>query len=251
MKEEHFFYVPDAGNQNELPQDEAIHATRVLRLHEGDCMFITDGNGHLYKAVATMTSSRRCSYEITEEIAQERLWKKNIHIAMAPTKMMERIEWMAEKATEIGLDQLSFLECRFSERRQIRTDRVEKIVIAAIKQSHKAWKPIINEIVPFRQFIEKRREGRKFICHCYNEIEKQDLFKLLKERHDESSETDTPQQWQEQDKVTILIGPEGDFSIEEVRYAINQGYVSVSLGASRLRTETAALSAVMMAHLAE
>lgn len=250
MKEERFFYVPNANNTNELPQEEAAHATRVLRLHEGDGMFIIDGEGHLYKAIATITSGKRCSYEITEELFQHKSWARYIHIAMAPTKMMERVEWMAEKATEIGIDQLSFLECRFSERRQLRTDRIEKIIIAAMKQSHKAWKPIVNEITSFRQFIDTERKGMKFICHCYNEIERQDLFNVLKENRIASSEKGNASQLPSHDNITILIGPEGDFSIEEVQYAMAHGYISVSLGESRLRTETAALSAVMMAHLA-
>lgn len=246
MKEERFFYVPDAGSRNELPQEEAVHATRVLRLQEGDDMFIIDGEGNIYEAVATMTSGKRCSYAIKYKQPQGRLWTRNIHIAMAPTKMMERVEWLAEKATEIGIDGLSFLECRFSERRQLRVDRIEKIVVAAMKQSHKAWKPEISGMVPFRQFIDQERSGRKFICHCYNEIERRNLFEMLKEPQRADS---AAAQRQTTDEVTILIGPEGDFSLEEVQYAVSHGYVSASLGESRLRTETAALSAVMMAHL--
>ena len=154
--------------------------------------------------------------------------------------MMDRIEWMAEKATEIGIDSISFLECKFSERRQIRTDRVEKIVIAAMKQSRKAWLPTVNNIRPFQDFITEERRGKKYICHCYNEIERQDLFTLLQKENTTHGED-----------VTILIGPEGDFSIEEVKQAIEHGYIPVTLGTSRLRTETAALSAVMTAQLAK
>jgi 16S rRNA (uracil1498-N3)-methyltransferase len=242
MKEERYFYVPDADSRHELPQEEAVHATRVLRLHEGDSIFLMDGIGCFYKAVVTMTSGKRCAYSITERLQQQRPWRGHIHIAMAPTKMMERVEWMAEKATEIGFDELSFLECKFSERKQIRVDRVEKIVVAATKQSRKAWKPLVNEMCSFNSFIEEKRNGRKFICHCYAEIEKKDLFTLLSDYH-KAAASDTD------DEVTILIGPEGDFSIDEVKSAIAHGYESVSLGTSRLRTETAALSAVMMAQL--
>ena len=240
MKEERFFYVPDAENNSELPQEEAVHAIRVLRLHEGDTIFLIDGRGNFYKAEVTMQTGKRCAYTITEELPQQRQWNGGIHIAMAPTKMMDRVEWMAEKATEIGIDSISFLECKFSERRQIRTDRVEKIVIAAMKQSRKAWLPTVNELRSFQDFITEKRRGKKYICHCYDEIERQDLFSLLQKERTTHNED-----------VTILIGPEGDFSIEEVKQAIEHGYIPVTLGTSRLRTETAALSAVMTAQLAK
>ena len=144
--------------------------------------------------------------------------------------------WMAEKATEIGFDELSFLNCQFSERRQLRQDRVEKIVVSAMKQSRKAWKPTVNEMLAFKDFIGQERSGRKFIAHCYEEIEKKDFFDEL-----DGLKVD--------EEVTVLIGPEGDFSIDEVRLAMANGYESISLGQSRLRTETAALAAVMMMQL--
>lgn len=240
MKEERFFYVPDAKSNSELPQEEAVHAIRVLRLHEGDTIFLIDGRGNFYKAEVTMQTGKRCAYTIIEELPQQRQWNGGIHIAMAPTKMMDRVEWMAEKATEIGIDSISFIECKFSERRQIRTDRVEKIVIAAMKQSRKAWLPTVNELRSFQDFITEKRRGKKYICHCYDEIERQDLFSLLQKERTTHNED-----------VTILIGPEGDFSIEEVKQAIEHGYIPVTLGTSRLRTETAALSAVMTAQLAK
>lgn len=237
MKEERYFYVPNADSASELPQDEATHAIRVLRLKEGDNIFLMDGNGTFYKAEVTMTSGKRCAYAVTDEMPQERTWYGRIHIAMAPTKMMDRVEWMVEKATEIGVDEFSFLECQFSERRNIRIDRVEKIVVSAVKQSHKAWKPIVNELRDFRHFVEEERKGRKFICHCYDEVERTDLFNLL------NSDVEATED------VTVLIGPEGDFSIEEVRLALENGYESVSLGKSRLRTETAALFAANCAQI--
>lgn len=238
MKEERYFFVPDAANSTELPQEEAVHATRVLRLQEGDGIYLMDGDGCFYHAEVTMTTGKKCAYRITERQEQERQWKGHIHIAMAPTKMMDRVEWMAEKATEIGVDELSFLDCKFSERRQMRSDRVEKIVVSAVKQSHKAWKPIVNDLCSFKDFITQEREGEKYICHCYEEVERTDLFEALR-----NNDADTP--------TTVLIGPEGDFSIDEVRLALEHGYKSVSLGKSRLRTETAALSAVMMMQLSK
>lgn len=240
MKETRFFYVPDAGAANELPQEEATHALRVLRLQCGDEINLMDGVGNFYQAEVTLTTNKRCVYKINESLPQKPAWHGHIHLAIAPTKMMERIEWMAEKATEIGWDELSFLHCKFSERKTIRVDRVDKIVVSAVKQSHKAWKPIVNEMVSFKDFVSVPRPGKKFICHCYEEVEKMDLF------------TELQKPWNGDDHtadVTILVGPEGDFSIDEVKLALEYGYESVSLGTSRLRTETAGLMAVAMSNL--
>ena len=237
MKEARYFYVPGASTAGKLPDDEATHAIRVLRLREGDEIFLIDGVGNFHRAEVTLVSSKHCAYQVLETIPQTSVWRGHIHLAMAPTKMMDRVEWMAEKATEIGFDELSFLDCRFSERRVVKTDRVERIVVAAVKQSRKAWMPVVNEMMPFERFVRTPREGAKFIAHCYEEIERNDLFNTLM-----AMEDDNPQ-------VTILVGPEGDFSVDEVRLAMDNGYVPVSLGECRLRTETAALSAVMMAQL--
>lgn len=237
MKEERYFYVPKAQSCQELPQEEAVHAVRVLRLKENDEIFLMDGEGCFYRAVVTMASSKHCSYEITESLQQNKEWKGRIHIAIAPTKMMERIEWMAEKATEMGIDEISFLNCQYSERKKIRIDRIEKIVVAAMKQSRKAWKPITNEMVNFKDFIKAQRHGKKFICHCHDEFKRTELIELLNNASNDNED------------VTILIGPEGDFSIDEVKLALDNGYTSVSLGTSRLRTETAGLAAVMTTHI--
>ena len=238
MKEARYFYVPDAANQTELPQDEAVHALRVLRLKEGDEIFLMDGEGAFFRAVVAMTNSKHCFYKILETQPQEKTWRGRIHLAIAPTKNIDRIEWLAEKATEVGFDEISFLDCQFSERRQLRDDRIEKIVVAAMKQSRKAWLPKVNALVPFRKFIEMPRSGRRFIAHCYEEIDRSDLFQLLSDGcHATAAD------------ITVLVGPEGDFSMDEVRMALENGYESVSLGAGRLRTETAGLVAVMMANL--
>ena len=259
MKEVRYFYVPDAANQVELPAEEATHALRVLRQKGGDEIFLMDGEGSFFRAEVTAASSKRCLYEIKEEMPQQRAWKGHIHLAIAPTKMMERIEWMAEKATEIGFDELSFLNCQFSERKVVKTPRIDKIVISAVKQSHKAWKPVVNELVSFKEFIQTPRPGRKFICHCYEEVEKKDFFTeisgILNEAHaapEYSDEATAASESPTADAadITVLVGPEGDFSIDEVRLALENGYESVSLGTSRLRTETAGLVAVHMAHIA-
>ena len=239
MKEERYFYVPMASSKIEMPEEEALHALRVLRLKSGDEMVLMDGNGTFYRAVVTIAATKRCYYEIVEALPQQRDWRGHLHIAMAPTKIMDRVEWFMEKATEIGVDEFSFLCCRFSERKMMRTVRLEKIVISAVKQSRKPWKPVINPQVNFKEFIQQPRSGQKFIAHCYPEIEREDLFHILQQ----------PDIALGNDEITVLIGPEGDFSVEEVRDAIAHGYRSVSLGRERLRTETAALSAVMMGHL--
>lgn len=257
MKEVRYFYVPEAAIQVELPAEEATHALRVLRLKGGDEIFLMDGEGSFYRAEVTAASSKRCLYEIKETMPQERAWKGHIHLAIAPTKMMERIEWMAEKATEIGFDELSFLNCQFSERKVVKTPRIDKIVISAVKQSHKAWKPVVNELESFKDFIQTPRPGRKFICHCYEEIEKKDFFQEISSLSNgadgksasSSASADTKDASSSAD-ITVLVGPEGDFSIDEVRLALENGYESVSLGTSRLRTETAGLVAVHMAHIA-
>lgn len=252
MKEVRYFYVPDAANQVELPAEEATHALRVLRLKGGDEIFLMDGEGSFYRAEVTAASSKRCLYEIKENMPQERAWKGHIHLAIAPTKMMERIEWMAEKATEIGFDELSFLNCQFSERKVVKTPRIDKIVISAVKQSHKAWKPVVNELESFKEFIQTPRLGRKFICHCYEEVEKKDFFTEINSccMDSDASQDSSASQESGAADITVLVGPEGDFSIDEVRLALENGYESVSLGTSRLRTETAGLVAVHMAHIA-
>lgn len=236
MKEARYFYVPNATEDNELPTDEAIHAIRVLRLKIGDDIFLIDGKGSFYEAVVTLANSKHCLYEITQTLVQNKTWKGHIHLAIAPTKDISRIEWLVEKATEIGFDEISFLNCQFSERKNLRIDRIERIVISAMKQSRKAWKPIVNNMLSFEDFIQKEVTGQKFICHCYNEIEKTDFF----------SNINNSGLFED---ITVLIGPEGDFSINEVHQALQQQYKSTTLGNSRLRTETAGLAAVLMANL--
>jgi len=236
MKEERFFYVPEAPVTQQLPVEEARHAVKVLRLVPGSMVYIMDGKGSFYEAELTVVDNHHCFFEIKKTLPQQRTWQGRIHLAIAPTKMMERMEWMSEKITEIGIDELSFLNCSFSERHVLRTDRVERIVTAAVKQSRKAWMPKVNGICEFADFINQPRSGHKFIAHCYDEIPRADLFDSLSKLPAD-------------DDTTILVGPEGDFSVNEVQMAIQQGYQPVSLGSSRLRTETAGMVAVTMAQL--
>lgn len=222
----HVFYTPDIQVTNELPEEEAQHCTRVLRLGVGDEITLTDGKGKFYKAEITVAGNKRCLVTVKETVFQEPLRPCHLHIAMAPTKNMDRNEWFAEKATEIGLDELTFLNCRFSERRVIKNERIEKILVSAIKQSLKARLPRLNEMTDFSTFITQDFQGQKFIAHCY-EGEKPLLKDVLKPGED----------------AVVLIGPEGDFSEEEVGKAVEYGFMPISLGKSRLRTETAALVA--------
>lgn len=237
MKEARYFYVPQAVEKKELPAEEATHALRVLRLKPGDELFLMDGEGVFYEAHVTQ-ADKHCYYEIDKALPQPKTWSAHIHLGIAPTKMMERIEWLAEKATEIGFDELSFLHCKFSERKTLRADRVEKIVISAAKQSRKSFLPQVHELTPFSQFIDESEGGHRYIAHCYDEIERVDFFNELNQLTDD-------------DPITVLVGPEGDFSIDEVKLAMAKGYKSISLGKSRLRTETAGLYAVMLAQLAK
>ena len=228
----HVFYTPDIQNRAELPAEEAAHAIRVLRLQAGDEVTLTDGKGNFYRAEISAASGKRCLVNILETLPQEPLWLGHLHIAMAPTKNMDRTEWFAEKATEIGFDELTFLNCRFSERKVIKTERIQKILVSAIKQSLKARLPLLNEMTDFDKFVRQPFNGQKFIAHCY-EGEKPLLKDILKQGED----------------ALVLIGPEGDFSEEEVKTAVAQGFQPVSLGRSRLRTETAALVACHILNL--
>ncbi|MBR3883204.1 MAG: 16S rRNA (uracil(1498)-N(3))-methyltransferase [Bacteroidaceae bacterium] len=220
------FYVPDIETTWELPEDEATHCLRVLRLTQGDELEITDGKGHFYKVKISSIAGKHCYLELKEVISAPKGWKGHLHLAIAPTKNIDRIEWMIEKATEIGIDEITFLNCRFSERKVVKNDRIERIIVSAMKQSLKPFKPLLNELIDFKKFISNERTGAKYIAHCYDSERV-----LLKE------------QLVVGEDATILIGPEGDFSPEEVQFAIEAGYKPISLGNSRLRTETAGLVA--------
>ena len=228
----HLFYTPDIAHSNELPPEEAAHALRVLRLKVGDELTLTDGMGCFYRAEIAVADNKHCLVNVLETLPQPAPWKGHLHLALAPTKNMDRMEWLAEKATEIGFDELTFLNCRYSERRVIKLERIEKIVVSAVKQSLKARMPQLHELTDFDKFIRQPFSGQKCIAHCYPG-EKPLLKDILHPEED----------------ALVLIGPEGDFSEEEVALAIENGFQPISLGASRLRTETAALVAVHLMNL--
>ena len=226
------FYAPDIESTLVLPEEESGHCVRVLRLAEGDEIMITDGNGNFYLASITNAHPKHCQVEITSSWQQEKPWDAYIHIAVAPTKNMDRMEWFAEKATEIGIDEITCLNCRFSERKEVKTARLEKILVSAMKQSQKALLPQLNGMTDFKQFVRQPFNGRKFIAHC--EEGEKPLIKSI---------------YRPGENVLILIGPEGDFSPEEIKSAEENGFEAISLGKSRLRTETAALTACHTIHV--
>lgn len=246
MKETHLYYAPDITSTHALCEEEAAHAVRVLRIKEGDPIWLTDGRGCFYNGIASPAGSGKhpeCYVTVTEQHEWQRPWASGIHLAVAPTKNMDRIEWLAEKATEIGFDALHFIDCANSERRVVKTERIEKIVVSAMKQSHKALLPAVTGMERFRDFIARPFEGDKFIAHCYDQA---DVCDGHPEDHPklflfDAVRRDVP--------TLVLIGPEGDFSIEEVRAAHAAGFRSITLGESRLRTETAALIAVSHSYL--
>lgn len=220
------FYAPDIQQDNTLPQDESAHCVRVLRKKEGDEILITDGKGHFFDAEITDAHQKHCVVNITQTRVEPKPWSNYLQIAFAPTKNLDRIEWFAEKATEIGIDHFTPLLCRYSERKEIKLPRIEKILISAMKQSQKAVLPQLDEMISFSSFIKKPFDGQKFIAHCYP-LEKQLLKHIYKANGN----------------VLLLIGPEGDFSEQEVEEALKYGFEPISLGESRLRAETAALVA--------
>ncbi|MCD8318987.1 MAG: 16S rRNA (uracil(1498)-N(3))-methyltransferase [Paraprevotella sp.] len=245
----HFFYAPDVGHTSELPPDEAAHCLRVLRLQTGDEIRLTDGAGHLYRAEIVSTAGKRCAFRILEETERQPEWNGHLHLAVAPTKNIDRMEWLAEKATEIGFDELTFLDCDYSERKVVKTERIEKILVAAMKQSHKAFKPLCHGMEHFGHFVARDFTGQKFIAHCYDEA---DIRGEAKADEDKTMESGKPFLFDQLDPcadAVVMVGPEGDFSVDEVRKALSCGFRSVSLGRSRLRTETAALVAVHLMHI--
>jgi RNA methyltransferase, RsmE family len=246
------FYCPDISTRHELPEEEAAHALRVLRLGVGEKVQLTDGVGHFYEAVIADVSGKRCRVDILSQTTPAPSWQGHLHLAVAPTKNMDRMEWLAEKATEIGFDELSLLDCRFSERRVVKTERLDKILVAAMKQSLKATKPVLHEMMPFDKFVRQSFKGQKFIAHCYSEeeVEKDVSGEGLGQSYGTSAfRLSLLDALNPDEDALVLIGPEGDFSVEEVRLALSLGFQSVSLSASRLRTETAALVAVHLMNL--
>jgi 16S rRNA (uracil1498-N3)-methyltransferase len=227
----HLFYTPDiTGSTYTLNEEESKHAIRVLRLKTGDLIQLIDGSGGYYTAEIIDDNQKRCTVRVTDTKKEFQKRDQFIHIAIAPTKSNDRTEWFVEKATEIGIDEISLIDCANSERSIAKTERLQKVAIAAIKQSIKAYLPKINEISPFKKIISSFADfkGLKCIAHCQSSLSEGTHLKTLYIPHQ---------------PVLILIGPEGDFTREEVNQALENGFKEISLGSSRLRTETAALYA--------
>jgi 16S rRNA (uracil1498-N3)-methyltransferase len=222
------FYLPEIQSGDIiLNEEESGHAVKVLRLKENDPVTLVDGKGILIIGEITIAHPKKCKIKALS--IKEEFGKKNyrLHLVVAPTKNSDRMEWLIEKATEIGLDEFTPMICRHSERKQIHTNRLVKVDVAAMKQSLKAYLPVIHEMVPFEKFISQNFQAKKFIAHCAPG-EKPHLFSLIRQNED----------------ILVLIGPEGDFSPDEIALAKQHGFQEISLGNSRLRTETAAFAAV-------
>lgn len=220
------FYVPNLLESNNLPEEESFHAIKVLRLKEGDNIQVVDGIGGLFNAIITTPHHKHCGFRITDKIANTQHRDYKLHIAIAPTKNIERFEWFIEKATEIGIDEITPLICKNSERKIVKEERLMKVIIAASKQSLKSSFPILHPATDFKSLITKVEADTKFIAHCYD-TDKLPLKSAIKPATNS----------------VILIGPEGDFSPDEVENSTQKGFIAVSLGDSRLRTETAGLVA--------
>lgn len=227
------FYAPDIATNPILPESDSQHCVRVLRMKEGDKLEIIDGKGARYTCQLIDAHPKRAHVEILGIQQIPLSWCNNITIAIAPTKHLDRIEWFTEKATEIGINRIVPLLCRYSERKELKIERLEKIAVSAMKQSLKATLPIIEPMTNIRDFISNDKSTQKFIAYCDSTIPRY----LLSQKY--QAHTDT----------TILIGPEGDFSIEEIKFALDNNYIPISLGDNRLRTETAALVACDTCHI--
>ncbi len=229
----HLFYTPDiTTDKYTLPEDESKHCTRVLRLQEGDTVYLVDGVGGMYTAIIQDAHQKRCQLQVIDKQVEYGKLPYYAHIAVAPTKNIDRMEWFVEKAVEIGVSEISFLLCEHSERRELRLDRLEKIAVSAMKQSQKGYMPLLHDMVPFQRFIQTCAAENTFIAHL-----EEDATKSIKDRYKHGK------------PHCILIGPEGDFSKQEIAAAYKAGIKPVSLGQSRLRTETAALVACHTLHV--
>jgi 16S rRNA (uracil1498-N3)-methyltransferase len=230
----HLFYTPDIAPSHPqyfLNEEESKHAVRVLRLEAGAEVQLIDGRGGLYTAQIKDAHPKRTILQITNVVTDYNKRNHYLHIAIAPTKNLDRLEWFLEKATEIGIDEITLIICQRSERKEAKIERLNKIITSAIKQSLKAYHPVLNEPVALNKFLTQQFDGQKFIAHC-----------------DKGDKTSLSNELIKHDKYLILIGPEGDFSPPEIDSALHSGFKAITLGESRLRTETAALEACFEAN---
>jgi 16S rRNA (uracil1498-N3)-methyltransferase len=221
------FYAPEISSSGcTLNAEESTHCVRVLRHAAGDNIRLTDGLGFFYEATIITANPKACVVEITSRTEEPAPMPFRLHIAVAPPKNAERLEWFIEKATEIGISQITPIICEHSERGRIKHERLMRILISAMKQSERATLPVLSEATAFSKLIEQASEEFKFIAHCEPQ-KKSTISEFYKKSH----------------SALVLIGPEGDFSVNEINQALQSGFSPISLGKSRLRTETAALAA--------
>ena len=231
----HRFYCPDIADTLTLGEEDSKHCIKVLRMAEGDTIEVVDGNGTLYNCRITMAHPKRCAVEVVETIQQPPHWGHRIVLGVAPTKNLDRIEWLAEKCVEMGVDRIIPLRCHNSERTVLKTERLKKIMVSAMKQSLKATLPLLDEMTPLERILAEPFDGTRCIAYCDEQLPRDERHTLAGVYRPGSN-------------VMVLIGPEGDFSPEEVQAARDAGFVPVTLGESRLRTETAGMMAIAAIH---
>lgn len=227
------FYAPDIETTLTLPESDSAHAVRVLRMKPGDALVVVDGKGNRFNCVLETDHAKRATVSIESVEHIRPFWPGEITVAVAPTKHLDRMEWLVEKLTEQGFDRFVPLLCRYSERKEIKTERLEKIAVSAMKQSLKTTLPVIEPMTRVADFIKNDKSEQRFIAYCDPSIPR----RLLVDEYKPGG------------SVSILIGPEGDFSKEEIKMALEAGYEPVSLGDARLRTESAALAACTAFHV--
>ncbi|MFL5729724.1 MAG: 16S rRNA (uracil(1498)-N(3))-methyltransferase [Cytophagaceae bacterium] len=227
------FYLPEiAEGGRQLSEEESMHCVRVLRMKEGDEISIVDGQGGFYTAAIVKADPKKCLFEIMQSNQEFGKRDYSIHMAIAPTKNADRLEWFVEKAVELGVDQISLIRTEHSERKHTNTERLKKIAISAMKQSVKAYLPVIHEVQPLKEFVAHTMESQKFVAHL-EAGEKKHLKDALRPGGD----------------YCVMIGPEGDFSPAEIGFALKSNFIPVTLGESRLRTETAGIAACHILNL--
>lgn len=224
----HLFYTPDIdAPEYVLNEEESKHCLKVLRLGPGDAVQLIDGKGGFYEAEIIEAGKRNVRLRVTSTQHEYQKRNHHLHIAVAPTKNIDRLEWFLEKATEIGIDEITPLLCERSERKIIKEDRLFKVITSAVKQSLQAYHPVLNPLTPLSDFLKEKHEASKMIAHCIDGEPRQYISQIA----------------EPQGRYIILIGPEGDFSEKEIQQALQSGYNPLTLGNTRLRTETAALAA--------
>lgn len=226
------FYCPEIESNPILSENDSHHCVKVIRMREGDPVQVVDGKGYKYDCLLEDAHPKHAMLRILQKTAQPLCWSQNITIAVAPTKMMDRMEWLVEKLVEIGVNRIVPLRCRYSERKELKIERLEKIAVAAMKQSLKAVLPEIWPLTDFDKAIKDISAAQKYIAYCSDQFERISLAQAYLPGQD----------------IIVCIGPEGDFADFEVDAAISAGYKPVTLGDNRLRTETAALYACSIAH---